>query len=124
MSRQYESRNVGRDEALLWLNNHIDRHVNASVEVQKGDYKMSVLSASGRLRHWTGARASHRVSPPAPREDVAGLYAIGDASLDLTDVADEHFAIRRIGVRGDVDRTLVVRLAEGVTLEIMEQVEA
>ena len=95
------------------------------VTVDRGDLDISVLSSErhdGRLRHWaTGFR------PVASRDDIAGLYLIGDIEVDLTDIRDDAFAVMTDTFReelsdselGEPGEELTARLGDGVELSII-----
>ena len=72
-----------RDEALLALNDHIGAEVE--VIVQAGPGMAMVMSAKGTLRHWR-SQARAKAWAWQWRKDIAGLYEVGGASLDLTDL--------------------------------------
>lgn len=76
-----------RDEALLVLNDHLGHDVELIITVdQGGDYSAVIASATGRLTHWrAGERSAHWGS--TSREDIVGLYNVGSASFDITELA-------------------------------------
>jgi len=102
------------EDALLWLNDRLGKSVAVWVEVDRGIVH-SVLSVEGELRHWSEGRSPDRVHG---RDDVAGLYDIGDGgcSIDLSDL--EPLGVWT--VPDDVTH-LVVRIDESTTLDIVEQ---
>jgi hypothetical protein len=105
-----------RDRALLWLNDRLGKSVHASVKLDKGDYSVTLLAAEGELQHW---RADTRVSSAWRghlRDDVAGLYDVGGASVDLTDIGGSELRIRD---DGEI-HSLAIDLAEDISLEIVE----
>lgn len=105
-----------RDRALLWLNDRLGKSVHVSVMLEKGDYSVTLLAAEGELQHW---RADKRVSNAwrgHSRDDVAGLYDVGGASVDLTDIGGSEIRIRD---DGEI-QSLVIDLAEDISLEIVE----
>jgi hypothetical protein len=75
--RRQEPQGLTRDEALLALNDHIGDDVEVNVFVELGDRPTSVMSAKGVLSRW-------RPNKRAGRDDIAGLYEVGDASIDVT----------------------------------------
>ena len=79
------NRALTRDEALLALNDHCGREVEVTVEAQRGDTTAAVMSAKGLLTHWRNDQRSERWACDA-REDLMGLYEVGGASFDVTDL--------------------------------------
>jgi len=108
---------ITRDEALLWLNDRLGTIVG--IVVEKGDLGIAVMELRGRLRHW---RELHDSGDDEPRDDVAGLYAVGDSRIDLTDL--DHVRIWSYDYGGVVHR-LRVQLGDdergGVFLNIIGQ---
>jgi hypothetical protein len=96
-----------RDDVLLWLNDRIGKRVNVSVELEKGDYPVTVLEAEGELLHWRDTDSA-RTTPV--RDELIGWYAVGDARFDLSDLDHLDAWIR--------DGMVDVELAENVTLRI------
>lgn len=75
-----------RDNALLALHDRCGQDVEVTVEVEMGDSTVAPVSARGVLRQW---RDDHRLRERwagIPRDDIVGLYDVGDASFDVTDV--------------------------------------
>ena len=105
------------DDALLWLNDRIGKNVAAWVAVTHWDLDVGVLEAAGELRHWTQGRLATRALS-VPRDDIAGLYEIGGASLDLSNVRP-----LKVSTWPDAPDHLIVQLDEHTTLEIVEQDE-
>jgi hypothetical protein len=85
--------------------------VEGEKDVEQGDLELSILEAAGELRHWSEGRGADRASG---REDVAGLYYVGGASLDLSDVRPLEVALWG-------DDHLAIRLDERTTLHVVEQ---
>jgi hypothetical protein len=105
-----------RDQALFWLNDHCDSAVHAEVAIGHGDYRCAVLSVSGVLQHLRERPAAAAWGDP--RENVEGLYSVGDndgAALDLSDVGSDADAW--LSADGD---EVGVALAEGVWLRVAE----
>lgn len=102
-----------RDDALLWLNDRLGKSVHVDVIHEKGDLPVAVLSVRGTLRYWREREGAQRQAGEA-REDLIGLYAVGDAHLDLSDL--EHLSFVE---RPEVE-TLRVELGEDAFLEIVE----
>lgn len=78
-----KGRIINRSESLLVLNDHCGQEVEITIELEHRAGEMIVaMTAKGVLRHWRDedqlAWASHR------REDIEGLYHVGDASIDVT----------------------------------------
>lgn len=78
-----------RDEALLTLSDHYGESVEVTVDVKRGDRRAPVMSANGVLRHWSaGSDTSFtRFVDAMSREDLTGLYTVGDASFDITELS-------------------------------------
>jgi hypothetical protein len=54
------------------------------VEIERGDFGVTVLEAAGELRHWSERRIASRA---AGRDDIRGMYDVGDgAYIDLSEV--------------------------------------
>jgi hypothetical protein len=79
-----------RDEALLTLNDRLGHQVEVNVQAEApptSDHLAAVMSASGLLRHWREAHPRSAVTwASVPRNDIEGLYHIGAASFDVTDL--------------------------------------
>jgi len=107
-----------RDGALLWLNDRLGKSVHVSAVIDKGDYSVQLLAAAGELRHWRADSRTAAAWTGHPREDIIGLYEVGDSiSLNLSDVGRKAVSTRR-----DFP-ALSVELAEDVTFEIVEQTD-
>lgn len=78
---------IGRDQALLWLNDRLGQRMLIHVSVDCGDYSGSVLSAVGELRHWGTERGSYLsgATGAALREVFVEGYAVGMADFDISD---------------------------------------
>jgi hypothetical protein len=107
-----------REDALLWLNDRLGEKVVVRVNTDEG---LTLLWTLGELRHWRADADSEGYMPQQPREDTVGVYTVGDACLDLTDVAYRAISVPNIGSPWE---TLTVELAESVTVEIIDQKEA
>jgi len=118
-------------EALLWLHDHIGEVTTATVDFDAGDMSHAVASYQGPLAHWSDAdreRWAHagEDEEPAvlsrPRDDLAGWYRIGDATVDLSGLEDAAVAFRhRAGKTGPGDggfEELAVALDSRVTLRL------
>ena len=101
------------DDALLWLNDRLGKSVTVWIAVEHGDTETSILEATGVLEHWSEGRAGARA---VGREDIAGLYDVGGASFDLSDV-------QPLGVETPLADHLVIRLDQNTTLQVLEQAE-
>jgi hypothetical protein len=94
-----------RDEALLWLNDHLGRVVSLGVGAGLGAEVVPFLIARGTLEH-LGRNMRDRA-----QRDRSGLYKIGDCcTLDLTRFHDAC-------LHGD-SKGLFVRLANNVGMTI------
>jgi hypothetical protein len=78
---------IGRDQALLWLNDRLGQRMLINLSVDSGEYSRSVVSAAGELRRWSSKRSSDRSGDPAAarREIFAEGYAVGLANFDISD---------------------------------------
>ena len=103
-----------RADALLWMLDHRGDTVHAVIEVVHGDASYAVVTADGVLRRWRDDPSAAAVRD-SQRYDIEGLFAIGEMSLDLTDIADD--AEVTIDERESV---LHVRLDEHVWLLVTE----
>ena len=92
-----------RAKALLWLNSRLGREIDVGMTIPLGECDLDVLSVAGRL-------SLGEASGPA------GHYRVGEASLDLEDVCPREVLM---GLHAD-PFDLVVRLAEGTALQIVE----
>lgn len=52
--------------------------------MDRGDVPMVVMSAKGELHHWRDDPRAADTWAEHPREDITGLYDVGDASFDIT----------------------------------------
>lgn len=104
---------MSRDEAVAWLNDRLDQPFHVSIELEQGDYSVSLLEAEGTLRwrqHEPERLAGHS------REDLIGYYAVGEsAHFDLSDLEHCTFAVNE-----PLD-SLDVVVGETLTLRITEQ---
>jgi len=87
MSTDNPNRQLTRSEALMWLNDRLGRPAAVYVDVYRDDYDRSVISAeTGTLQHWRADKPHSAAWTGHPREDIAGLYDIGDVAVDLTNL--------------------------------------
>src|SRR5947209_4765346 len=103
---------------MWWLNTRAGEQLSLSIALITIELTSAlVLSGHGELRHWS---AGAPVSASAKRrDDVAGLYMVGDWALDVTEL-DEEFA----GVLKDLGagvEQVEILLAEEVSLELTHQ---
>lgn len=102
------------DDALLWLNDRLGKDVTVNVMVERGDVPFSVFDAGGELRHWTDGTAA--LEAPS-RDHIQGIYDVGEgASFDLSNV-------QPLEVTTEPDESLVIRLDEKTTLDVVEHKE-
>jgi hypothetical protein len=107
-----------RDEVLFWLNGLVGRSVDVSVVYDLGDYGASVLAAEGELHHW---RQDAPQWAAVPRDDMAGLYTVGRANVDLSDLGQlEFWFLQRDEDAAQFDE-VEVELGENVTLRIVAE---
>lgn len=107
------SRGMSRGELQWWLNDHLGERLSVAVVVEGGS--AFVLLGRGELRHWTHD-APDWASSGERRDDIAGLYKIGDWSLDVTELDDA--AAGQLTALGDGAEQIEILLAEEVSLEI------
>jgi hypothetical protein len=105
-----------REEALLALDDHIGQEVE--VIVQAGVHMAMVMSAKGTLYHWRDYGRAERWGWHS-RENIAGLYDVGGASFDITDL---HTAWL-LDDEGEPAWGLSFFLAEGAALSVVWGVE-
>ena len=109
---------ITRSEALLLLNDRCGQEVQVGVVVERGDSAASAVGAFGVLRHWQDRRQEERGSRQGQRDDIAGLYYVGDvASIDLSDLetTDGHI----LALPDEEPYGLAFRLGDGVELQII-----
>jgi hypothetical protein len=82
-----EPRDLTLDEALLWLNDRVGQQARVYLDVDVGEFTAVVLAyeGDGRIEHRVGAEPA--LSRLGPRDDIAGLYRVGDVGLDITNLA-------------------------------------
>lgn len=73
-----------RDDALLILNDRLGQPVEVITTLYRGDRSIAVMTANGTLDHW---RKQPDTWAGHPREDILGLYEVGDATFDITDLS-------------------------------------
>lgn len=99
---------LDRDEALMMLNDRVGQEVEVSVTVDVGIVSTTVMSATGKLRHWQADPGTQQTWAGLPREDNVGLYDVGDASFDITGLPAAH-----IGQLEGQTYGLIFELADG-----------
>jgi hypothetical protein len=104
------------NDALLWLNDRLGKRIHIALVVDYGDSGTMVLAAAGELAHWSERKGDAEIA--IQRDDIAGLYDVGGAMLDLTDVRPLE-----VDVWPEEWSQLTVRLDEKTKLEIVEQDE-
>lgn len=107
---------LNRDEALLAMNDHIGREVE--VVVQAGVEMSMVMSAKGTLHHWRDHARGESLRWGS-REDIAGLYEVGGASLDMTELQTAWL----LADDGELSWGLSFFLSEGAALSVVWGVE-
>jgi hypothetical protein len=92
-----ERETFGREDALFWLQERRGKLMRVDVQVDLGHSTALVFATEGTLRFWRdspAAAAGASLDPARTREDVIGLFTIGEwASLDVTDLPDEAFSL-------------------------------
>jgi catechol 2,3-dioxygenase-like lactoylglutathione lyase family enzyme len=87
-------------DALRELNDRAQSHL--FVAVAYGATGRPLMSAQGDFRHWTAAPEPGALMPPP--EDMAGLYRVGQARIDL--IEDDVERVERVQVRAPDDGLL------------------
>jgi hypothetical protein len=103
------------DELLLAMNDRRGSEVEVMVQTEIGDAPAMVMTARGTLRHWRDDSRAMLQWAGFPREDLAGLYYVGDASFDVTDLGAGWF----LADEGEEPHGLGFKLAESVTLTVV-----
>jgi len=85
-----KDRELTRDEALLALNDHLGDEVVVSIATDIGDYAPCVMSAQGVLSHWRASDERFVLEDTMDRDDITGLYDVGDASIDITELTTAY----------------------------------
>ena len=117
--------NLKHAEALRWLDDRCGQLVSASVTVERGGSSLTVLQATGELRRWHGLdRGSNQrwleVALTNRREDDVGVYQVGEASLDVSDIPGHTITSTTQDMGpGGVGEVLKLELGEGIELEII-----
>jgi hypothetical protein len=108
-------RQLTRDEAMMWLNDRLGQPAAVYVDLHGNDYDRSIISAeNGMLQHWRADKRRAAASTGYSRDDIAGLYDIGDVVVDLTDV-DCPMSLTPPDPPGEA---LIVQLDEHVVMRI------
>lgn len=117
-------KSLTREQVLLWLNDRVAReaHVHVSVELEAGDRDITILEAGGKLLHWSkdANPLSLSLRPASERDDLAGYYAVGGAYFDVSHL-DTYAYVSGLGATIRFEDTIEIRLADNVTLQILEQ---
>jgi hypothetical protein len=90
---------VERDEALLWLNDHIGELLVADLRVRYSNRSTSVCCAEGNLVYWASGDTQRLMGDTGAlmAQVLAGVYEIGETTFDLTDyLLPWSFVIRRV----------------------------
>lgn len=107
-----------RDEALLALNDHLGHEVEVAIQVVTEEANVWVMTAKGVLGYW---REQHGEAWEGDtREDITGLYDVGGASIDITDLD----AARPLADEGEPAYGLAFPLADNVELSVVWGVES
>jgi hypothetical protein len=98
---------------MLALLDHCGQDVEVVVDVEQGDTTTPVMSAQGALRSWRNSpRAAG--SRREPRPDIEGLFEVGDASIDITELTGGRW----LADGDDPVYGLVFTIADGVSLTV------
>jgi len=106
---------ITRDEALLKLNDRCGQVVEVILHTEAGG---TVMSANGVLAHWRDEpqlRRGVEGFDPRQRDDILGLYVVGDAGVSL-DVTQLDTA--RPMADGDREFGLAYDFGDGTTLTV------
>jgi hypothetical protein len=92
-----------KDELLRWLDDRAGSWVAASIGVGRDDDRLcDVMCAEGELRRWDPAAKLNAHWDEKVRDGNIGVYAIGDAAIDVTDLdGPVHVATDDDGVDAD-----------------------
>lgn len=94
------------EEALLWLNDRCGKHVSVALQVTSDEASASVLEVEGELCHWREkVKFVGRPEQHSPRKDLEfvateespGLYMVGKAGLDVTQLGSCKIRVGRVG---------------------------
>jgi hypothetical protein len=83
---------IPHEQALLLLNDHCGQEAEVMVQLRgleilgTAPTTMFVMSAKGILRQWREDPHEGQASAGDPREDITGIYNLGDAIIDITDL--------------------------------------
>lgn len=120
-----------RDQALLWLNDHCGQGVTATVGVGVDGVTETLLEVGGVLRHWRQGEQAEAVAdldPTGRREDIIGVYRIGDAGLDLSRLPAAAVTskwtispmVEQTDAEHDPNRGVIVEFGDGIMLRVTE----
>lgn len=107
------------DKALFALNDACGLQAAMSVDVDRGDLKLTVLVVEGALAHWTAGHTDAVIASAASTQN-RGLYRVGDALLDLSELpAGTPIApVRSLLPDGDEGTGLRITLADDVVISV------
>jgi hypothetical protein len=77
------TRSISLPEALSTLDDRCGETVLATLDVVLAEGTSRVLAAAGALAHWHTTQSAWAWSGE-PRRDVPGVYSVGDAIVDVT----------------------------------------
>lgn len=110
----YHEMFLGREEALMQLNDRCGQTVQVVVHVDVGDVASTVVTTRGTLRHCRNDDPLDRTRVAELRDSLTGCYELGEATVDITDVHDA--GILRVG--SDAPYGIAFGLSEDVWLTI------
>ena len=78
-----------RAHALLWMLDHRGEIVHAEVRVARGDVPFATVAVDGVLHHWRDSSSAWRWEGIPRKNNGEGLFAVGEVSVDLTDIPED-----------------------------------
>ena len=84
-----------------------------SIETDIGSHAPCVMAAQGVLSHWRASDERRGVMQAIDRDDIAGLYDVGDASIDITEMTTAYV----VELDGE-PRGLIVDVSADVTMTV------
>jgi hypothetical protein len=107
------TRSISLPDALATIDDRCGQTVLATLDVVLAEGPSRVLAAAGTLAHWHTARSAWAWSGE-PRRDVPGMYSIGDATVDVTQLRPTSILERDgkdDGLTFDLDDQVILTLA-------------
>jgi hypothetical protein len=96
---------ISREDALLWLDRHLQWYMHADVMARADDESVTILDAEGPLAHWSDDLVPGAEVDPKQAEPLAGHYRIGMGKIDLGLLDGPHVVFAR---HDYLDRLLIL----------------